>query len=129
MAINEPVILGRDITITVNGADVSRWDTISGPTMNTSDWRADTAASLREQFVEGKGQQLTLTISGKQGSGTPPADGDVVTNIAIKLGADSLIAENLGDSKYGIWKVKNVKYDFKEDASTYSFDIKSDYVA
>lgn len=126
--INEPVIVGRDIDVEVNGADVSRWDTISGPVMDSNDWKADTASSEREQFVDGKGKQITFTVSGKQGSGTPPANGDTVTGIDIKLGGESLITETLSDPKYGIWKVKNVKYDFKEDAATYSFDIKSDYV-
>lgn len=126
--IDEPVIIGRDITVTANGADVSKWDTISGPNFDTNDYKADTAASLREQFVEGKGKQLVLTIAGKQGSGKPPADGDVITGLDIALGGESLITETLSDPRYGIWKAKNIKYDFKEDAATYSFDIKSDYV-
>lgn len=136
MAVTKTRIVGRNITVTVtsNGVTrVSNWDKLSLD-LPDDDFEATSASSLYKQFIDGQMGQAMLSVSGFLGAddytGTMdlPANRDVVDNIVIGVGGDSLIGENLLAAGRGVWKVKNVKYDFEAGPAKYSFDIKSNYV-
>lgn len=126
MAVNEVAIIGSDVEVTVNGVDISRWDTLSLK-IPDKDFQVDSASSLYEQFVDSKFPQAVLSFKGKQGAGSGPANRDVVTGLKIGIGSDSLVAETLTDPARGIWKVKDTNYDWAEGPADMSFDIKSNY--
>lgn len=130
MAITEPRILGRHVTVTTTGGNTTLWETLS-LSIPDADFEATAASALYQQFVDGQFPQAVLSVTGFLGADNSPMPNnrDVISAIDIAVGADSLIAEDLNDADRGIWKVKNPKYDLSAGPGKYSFEIKSGYLS
>lgn len=130
MALSLEVVLGRNLTVTTTGGTVTRWDKLS-LSLPDDDFEATAASSLYKQYVDGQFPQAVLSVSGFQGAedATLPTNRDVISAIDVAVGADSLVTDDLNDEARGIWKVKNPKYDWQAGPATFSFEIKSGYLA
>ena len=123
MALSTPRIIGRQLTVTADGA-VTIWDTVAcAIKFNTED--ATASDSTLDEAVNTT-KMLTGTVSGFLGSvnngGTLPAIGDVISDLNVAVGADTVIPVI---SAFTNIKVTDVKYDFKKGPGTWSFDFRS----
>lgn len=123
MALSTPRIIGRDLTVTADGAKTI-WDTFS-LTFEFNNEGATAADSTLDEIVNTT-KILSGSCSGFLGSvnngGTLPAIGDAISDLAVAVGSDTVLPSLTAFTNI---KVTNVKYDFKAGPATFSFDFRS----
>lgn len=123
MALNTEKIVGHQLDVTASG-DITDWQDFGITiTDNTSD--ATGSDSTQDEVVV-ETERLELECSGFLGSanngGTLPAKGDLITDLAVKVGADSVLP-NI--SRFSNIRITEVKYDFKKGPANFSFKARS----
>lgn len=127
MALSTPRIIGRQLTLTVTGFPANTatiWQNLTvGFTGNTAN--ATAADSTLDEVVLTTAL-LEASIDGYLGSvnngGTLPAVGATVTNLAVAVGADSVIPSL---TNYTNIKVIKADYKFQQEPSTWALSLRS----
>lgn len=127
MALDGSRIWGFNVTLKINGTEVSQWLSISftDPDDNVE---ATAASSKYEQFFHGRNVQREMTITGYLGEiddGNVPKKGDYVTAVSVAQASDELLPDFGAEEDFGGWKVAEVNYDYGLDPFEWSIVIKS----
>jgi len=123
MALTQPRYIGRDLTITADGAKTI-WNTFSITIRDNTEDATASDSTLDEivrttEILEG---ECTGFVGSVNNAGTLPAKGDAITDLAVAAGADTLLPTITGFTNI---KVTDVTYDFARGPATFRFAFRS----
>lgn len=123
MALSTPRIIGRQLTVTCDGAKTI-WNTLSLDFAFDNDAASAADSTLNEIVHTTK--QLSGTLTGFLGSvnngGTLPEVGDTISDLAAAVGADTILPSL---AAYTNIKVTTVNYSTQQGPATWSFSFRS----
>ena len=123
MALTTARIIGRDVAITCDGSKTI-WSTATLDFNSTTEDATAADSTISEDVFTTKRLKLTLTglLGSVNNGGTLPAVGATISDLAVKVGTDSILPD-LTD--YTDIKVTDVKYEAKKGPATWSVEAMS----